>query len=343
MENTATSFDLLNYSGMLFCRGNVKTPFSTMIGGKSREAKGWKFHTSLGYDPGGGTSQPAISEAASVKAPEPNHVGRTPNSNVCQIFQDSVSITYGKLSSQEQLSGVNLAGAAPNPASEIDFQVAQTMIRISKDIEYTFLNGVYQESTDKNTPYKTRGILNAIESNVITAGGNGLTYWQVARLHAMISGAGGNPDGLVLMANPIHILQFNGDAKANGLTVVENSRNINGINVTSIMTPTGLIGIAGNYHMPVGQTMLFDPAICAPAMLPVPKKGNFFLEPLAKSGASEDYQIYGQAGLDYGAEWYHGKITGLATEFDETEYQRKVYVTGGTLNMTTAAAASEGE
>lgn len=336
--NTATSFDLLNYAGMLFCKGNVKTPFSTMIGGKSREAKGWKFHTSLAYEPGGGEEQPAISEAASITAPDPKPVSRTPKANVCQIFQESVALTYGKMSSQEQLSGVNVAGATPNPASELDFQVANAMLRIGRDIEYSFLNGTYQESTGKTVPYKTRGILNAIETNSLAGGGNGLSFWQIARLHKMIAGEGGNPDGLVLMANPIHILQFNGDAKANGLTIVESSRNINGINVTSIMTPFGLIDIAGNFNMAAGDAMLFNPAICAPAMLPVPGKGNFFLEPLAKNGASENYQIYGQAGLDYGAEWYHGKITGLSTEFEESEYQRKVYVTGGTLNMTTAAA-----
>ena len=33
----------------------------------------------------------------------------------------------------------------------------------------------------------------------------------------------------------------------------------------------------------------------------------------SKTGAAEKGQIYMQAGLDYGAEEYHGKITGLAT------------------------------
>ncbi len=56
------------------------------------------------------------------------------------------------------------------------------------------------------------------------------------------------------------------------------------------------------------------------------EEGNFFLEPLAKSGAADKYQIYGQAGLDYGAEWYHGKITGLGTSFTAPEYSKKVFV-----------------
>ncbi len=66
--------------------------------------------------------------------------------------------------------------------------------------------------------------------------------------------------------------------------------------------------------------------------MPVPGKGNFFLESLAKTGAADKYQIYGQCGLDYGAEWYHGKITELDTSFTAPTYARKIYVAGGTLS-----------
>jgi hypothetical protein len=50
-----------------------------------------------------------------------------------------------------------------------------------------------------------------------------------------------------------------------------------------------------------------------PVYQPVPGKGNFFLEPLAKVGASEKYQIYGELGLDHGQEYLSGKITGILT------------------------------
>jgi len=46
---------------------------------------------------------------------------------------------------------------------------------------------------------------------------------------------------------------------------------------------------------------------------PVPGKGLLFYDEVAKSGASNGGQLYGQIGLDYGAEEYHGTITGLAT------------------------------
>ena len=43
-------------------------------------------------------------------------------------------------------------------------------------------------------------------------------------------------------------------------------------------------------------------------------KGNFFLEQLAKTGAGETYQIFGQIGLDHGPEWMSAKFTNISTD-----------------------------
>jgi hypothetical protein len=51
---------------------------------------------------------------------------------------------------------------------------------------------------------------------------------------------------------------------------------------------------------------------CSPVYLEVPGKGHFFAEPLAKTGAYEKVQLYGEVGLAYGNERMHGKITGLS-------------------------------
>jgi hypothetical protein len=58
---------------------------------------------------------------------------------------------------------------------------------------------------------------------------------------------------------------------------------------------------------------VFDLSVCAPVWLPVPGKGLLFYEELARNGAGIRGQLYGQCGLDYGPEEYHGSITGLAT------------------------------
>lgn len=335
--NVMTSHNLLNYSGMLFNKGNTKTPFSTLIGGKSRNTNHWVFATSQSYATGGGESQPSISETASLTAPTPEFVARKQESNVCQIFQRALAISYGKQSSMGQLSGLNIAGQEANPANELDFQVANTMAAIANDIEFTFLNGTFQDGNYDDVAYKTRGIITAIESNITAAEGASLGYWLVAELIKSISDGFAPTDSLVLMCNSVHIMQLNADASANGLTVIPAAREINGIKIDELITPFGNVGIVANPRVPAGTVLVFNPTICAPVYMPVPGKGNFFLEPLAKTGAADKYQIYGQAGLDYGAEWYHGKITGLSTDFAAPEYSKKVYVAGGTISTETAA------
>ena len=161
-SNVMTSHNLLNYSGMLFAKGNTATPFSTLIGGKSRTSASFKFPTSLVYEIGGGESQPAITETASLTAPDPSFITRAQNVNVCQIFQEALSVSYAKEASMGQLSGVNIAGQSANPQNELDFQVGARMKKIAKDIEYTFLNGEYQDGLYDDVAYKTKGIVNAI-------------------------------------------------------------------------------------------------------------------------------------------------------------------------------------
>lgn len=333
-----TSHNLLNYSGMLFNKGNTKTPFLTLIGGKSRTTQSWKFPVSLAYTTGGG-SQPAITETGSLTAPNAEFVTRTQAVNVCQIFQRALSISYGKQSSMDQLSGLNIAGQAPNPATELDWQVARAMEAIANDMEYTFLNGAYQDGTYDDVAYKTKGITAAITSNAVAKEGTpALTYWMVAELLNLImdnsSASTHAPvDGLVLVARPVQIMQLNGDAQANGLTVIPASREVNGIKIDTLITPFGTVGLLADPYVASGTALLVNPAVIAPVFMPVPGKGNFFLEPLAKTGAADKYQIYGQAGLDFGAEWYHGKITGLNTSFVAPTYSKKVFVAGGSIGV----------
>ena len=97
-EGTATSFRVLNYSGMLFNKGNVRTPLSSIIGSKMKTTSSVEFVIGQEYEGGGDGSQPAISEDASLTAPSPTYVTRDQMTNVTQIFQETVKVSYGKMS-----------------------------------------------------------------------------------------------------------------------------------------------------------------------------------------------------------------------------------------------------
>lgn len=348
-DTFAMSGNTPNFSGMLFNKGNTKTPFSTMIGAHRKFTNHTEFVTGQEYETAEG-SQPNISEAESLTAPDASVLKRDQKTNVTQIFQESVGISYGKMSNMGTLSGINVAGQQANPVSEEDFQIAAKMAKIGQDIEYTFLNGKYQKSTGDNVPNKSRGLLTAIESNIVDADGKMLSFMLLCEAMKCIDDSNGDTTNLVVGLDSTGRLQLNADAAANGLTIVSAGRDINGIAVDQVLTPLGNVYLKTLKYLPTGTVALFDPSIMAPVEQIVPKKGNFFLEELAKVGAGTKKQIFGQIGLDHGPEWYSAKITNLSmrTPHDEDMARRYVQVSAsapaelGTLTVQSAAGTAVG-
>ena len=325
-DTLATSFGVLNYSGMLFNKGNTRTPLSAIIGGRAKTTNHVEFVTGQEYPAGGDGSQPEISENASLTAPDASVVTREQKTNVTQIFQESVGISYAKQSNMGTLAGVNIANQQANPVNELDFQVAAKIQKINRDIEYTFINGVYNKATSDATVNKTRGLIPAITTNVTAMGNKPLGLWDIADMVKKIYGANAPTDGLCLWCDAITLFQINADAVQNGLTVMPAAREINGIALSSVVTPIGIVYLYLGECLPAGTALLLNLDVIAPVYQPVPGKGNFFLEQLAKVGAGEKYQLFGQIGLDHGPEWYHGKFTGISTKFEKPAYSRSVYV-----------------
>lgn len=211
-DTFATSFGVLNYSGMLFNKGNVRTPLSSIIGSKAKTTNHVEFVTGQEYTSNGNGSQPAISESASLTAPDADVVTRSQKTNVTQIFQESVGISYGKQSNMGTLSGINVAEQQANPMSELDFQVAAKIQKVNRDIEYTFINGVYSKATSDKEINKTRGLVNAIESNTMAMAKKPLGLWDIADMVKKIYGANAPTDGLVLWCDAVTLFQVNADA-----------------------------------------------------------------------------------------------------------------------------------
>lgn len=340
-DQFAMSFGVLNYSGMLFNKGNTRTPLSSIIGGRAKITNHVEFPTGQEFTSGGG-AQPAISESASLTAPDATVVTRAQKTNVTQIFQESVGISYGKMSNMGTLSGINVAGQQANPMNELDFQVAAKMMKVNADIEYTFINGVYSKATDDIKVNKTRGMIPAITTNTTAMAKKPLGLWDIADMVKKIYGANAPTDGLCLWCDAVTMFQINADAVQNGLTVVPAARNINGISLSSVVTPIGVVYLYLGEYLPAGTALLLNLSVLAPVYQPVPGKGNFFLEPLAKVGAGEKYQLFGQIGLDHGPEWFHGKFTGISTEFTAPTYSRSVFIANDANNPVNTKAVAGG-
>ena len=335
----ATSFSVLNYSGMLFNKGNTRCPLSSIIGGRAKTTNHVEFVTGQEYTTDGGT-QPAISENDSLTAPEASVVTRAQKTNVTQIFHETVGISYGKMSNMGTLNGINIANQQANPMNELDFQVAAKMQKVNRDIEFTFVQGEYSKATTDATVNKTRGLNTAITSNVVAMASKPLGLWNIADGVKKVYEANAPQDGLVLWCDATTMFQVNADAVQNGLTVIPAAREINGIKLSSVVTPLGIVYLYLGEFLPKGTAFLLNLDVLAPVYQPVPGKGNFFLEQLSKTGAGEKYQLFGQIGLDHGPEWYHAKFTGIAQTFTAPTYSRSVFIANDAKNPVNTKAAT---
>jgi len=89
------------------------------------------------------------------------------------------------------------------------------------------------------------------------------------------------------------------------------SRTVGGVAVDTIVTDFGVLNVMLNRYMPKDTILVASLEQLRPVFLEVPGKGHFFAEPLAKTGASDKVQLYGEVGLAYGNEAGHAKATGL--------------------------------
>lgn len=311
----ATSFATPNYSGLLFQKGRVATPFSTMLAGKVRTVNHTEFATGVEYSVGEGEI-PNYSENDTLTAPDAKVATRAQKTNVTQIFMGAFAVGDVKESNMGTLSGINVAGQQANPQSELDFQAGIEMQRLAKSIEKTFMQGTYNKATNDSEVDKTRGIVAAIETNVMDLEGRAISIWDVADMLVKIKEAGGSTAGLILWCDSVTKFQFSAEAASNGFTVINNSRNVNGLNITRVETPAGAVDLYEGVYLPAGTALLLNFDVIAPVEKPHPKKGNFYLQEMAKVGFSTKYGILGQVGLDHGPEWMHGKFVNIKTTYD---------------------------
>ena len=111
------------------------------------------------------------------------------------------------------------------------------------------------------------------------------------------------------------VLWMNGSTKVelskeytNNFGLADRSRTVGGVNIETIVTDFGVFGVALDRYLPKNAILLADMSYINPVTLPIPGKGVFFTEPLAKTGAYERMQIYGEIGFEYGPRSYHGII-----------------------------------
>lgn len=385
-----TTFNLPNYTGVLYGLSKEATPFLSTIGGLSEGGGGtadYEFEWQA-YDLRKRGQNTALEGA---DAPTAQARVRSNFSNLVQIHHEAVEVSYTKQAANQRLAGLNQGGTSNPVTDEMDFQVEQALKQIAGDVNWSFINGKYQKPSDNTTARRTRGLLEAITTNTgtdaeavrtgatsatdtitvthslavgdrvvftavagaaaanivlgqayyvqsisttvsfkiaatnggaaITVGtGTGIDFYQTNKtagakaavnlLARRVWENGGSAASLtsVLLVNN---RQQEAISTAFGSQYAEQSREIAGQSINTVITDYGTFGVMQDIDMPQDAIALVQLSACRPVFLTIPGKGNLFLEPLAKTGAKERAQIYGEIGLDYGHEKLHGVTRGL--------------------------------
>lgn len=329
---TVSSWELPNFVGELYTAEiipgvqEVNPTFLTLIGGlngaNARIVPDMNFTMNVDFDYPA-PSQPAISEQSSITGvPEPVNPIVTPSDNTCQIYMAGVEESYvsmatrGRIITDQLYPAVNptegwVSETSPmNDMAAIEKQITYALQRISRDVNFTFVNGVYHKATSKADAAKTRGLLEAITTNAVDAAGAELSDEIFSALtRAVVTNSGGRAFGSL----PILLMNATQKQKFSAMYAYPpTDRNIAGYNIKQFETDFGPVGVVYEPTIPNDTIILVSLSLIKPVFNPVPGKGILFYEPKAKVGASEGGMIYGHIGLDYGPEWMHGKITGLA-------------------------------
>jgi hypothetical protein len=388
-----TTFNLPNYHGQLFSLTPADTPLLSAIGGLTgggqTDSTTFEWQTYDLRDP----DQRTRTEGAT--APTAEQRTRQNVTNVLQIHQERVNVSYTKQAAIGNFNGANINGTNP-VQDEMSWQVEQSIKQIARDANWSFINGRFQSPTDNTTPRRTRGVLQAITTNLVHKGTNVATgassatgvitpvsahtltvgtrvvFSSIGTMTNVVAGrvyfvtgvnttvsfvisatAGGAPitvgtstaniDYHSLSATALDVPTVNALAQQvfdnGGLTdglgtfLVNSSQKvaltrayasaygqvnpfitgerIGGVAVEQVVTDFGTLNIVVDRAVPQDAIILASLSQLRPVFMNIPGKGVFFEEPLAKTGASEDVQIYGEIGLEYGAQSTHGVLRGL--------------------------------
>ena len=310
----ATTYNCPNYVGELFAASPEDTPFLSAIGGLTGgESVGATTITWEGYDLRDADDSRQRTEGADATALEAR--ARFSASNVLEIHQEAVAVSYTKLGATRQVgSGASATQVTADtvPADELAWQVEQKLKEVARDIEKAFLTGVYSNPTTNATPRKTRGLINAITTNTATTTHKAgeLTEDEILDLMQKVWTAGGMRESetrtVIVNATLKRALSriFLKDAGYR-----HSDRNVGGVNLQTFETDFGTCNIMLSGLMPVDKLVVASLEQIKPAFLEVPGKGHLFAEPLSKTGAAEKVQLYCETGLIYGNEKAHGILT----------------------------------
>lgn len=168
-----TTFNLPNYTGELFALTPADTPLLSAIGGLT--GGGQTTSTEFEWETYDLRDPAQRTRVEGATAPTAEARVRANVTNVCQIHQEQVSVSYTKQAAYGQVASpqsapYNHSGGSNPVTNEMSWQVEQALKQIALDVNFSFINGSYVKPTSNSTARQTKGLLAAVTTNRIAKG-----------------------------------------------------------------------------------------------------------------------------------------------------------------------------
>ena len=246
-------------------------------------------------------------------------------------------------------AGDKLAFSDGNPiVDEFAEQMGLAMEKVAREVEWFAVNGTFADGANTTPGSGTREMrglaeylaLNANANNSAAAGGiNGNIYYNdtsgdgsgtdqklhydtIAGALKRLYDASAPMQNPVLLVSPQQLLDLNKELTVDGAisgaltaAVLPRDRNIAGIDIDTVVTPFGSIGmmVIDPNIMPANKAFIVDFAFVQPVFTNIPGYGTVFVRDIDQ----DDYArvakaIYMEMGYDFGPPSYHCMINEVA-------------------------------
>lgn len=283
VSGMGTTYNLPNYHGELFQISPSDTPLLSAIGGLT----GGQTTTSTAFE-----WQTKDLRAPSIRprlegadAPTAESRSRSNVENVVQIFQESVSTSYTKQAATGQYATPSSApfysaDGAPNTVSPHAEAVADALVTMATDVNFTFWHGKKVKPTTNATARQAGGLLEAISTNKVGTIVSGLTTGASDTVGETGTGLA-NADRIVFVNPPAELrpdrayyvvskttdaFKVSATSGGSALTIAASQTGISYVKVATTVTVDSinslLRGVYDNGGLSIGETAtMFVPSV----------------------------------------------------------------------------------
>ena len=327
-----------NFTGELFKVTPHRTPLLSasggLTGGKAINSTYFQFQTV---------------DNAVVSSVTPGSEGGSPNFNgrsrsavqgVLEIFHEAVQITFTAQAAYGEIVPFDLASSYKNSIDKLSLegtnpvndemaaQLELVLELVAKKAEFQAFNGAFSDGTSSNRQMRgldehcslTGGNIYFNDANGDGSGADQKIHWDtVAGAMKKLYDAGAPLREPVLFISPQMLLDLNKElvnpTVSGALTggILPRDRNVGGVDIDTIVTPFGAMGLALSDYLPSNKAFIVDMAFVTPVFLNVPGKGTVFIRDLDQGdNARMGKAVYMEMGYDFGPPQYHCEIADIA-------------------------------